>query len=423
MTTSQDWGVARRVAFRFGVIFGGLLIFPFPIGTLPKTDWLATALGKPLEWATQWLATAVLGLPELPTAFNGSGDRTFEYVQLLLYAILGVLGTIAWSALDRRRTAYPRLAAAAHVALRYSLAAAMLGYGFSKILRLQFGDLTPYTLSTRVGEMSPMGLLWRFMDYSAPYTVFAGLAEALGGVLLLWRRTATLGALVVTAVMTNVVLLNLCYDVPVKLYSAQLLIFAILIALPSMRRVITVILGGAASEVSPRERMSPRTERIRQIAKILFIACLAWGVYEQFIAAGRGGGEHELYANWLVDGFAVDGVEQTQITAPQPVRWQRIAASTSYVGIWLITGERDLPPGSRGIYPWKVDSTTHTIEVTLDAKSQAKETWRYTRPTPDQLVIDGPHRGKQLHVTLHREPTPPLLTRGFRWINEAPFNR
>jgi hypothetical protein len=423
MTTSQDWGVVRRLAFRFGVIFGGLLIFPFPLGSVPKTDWLATALNKPLEWATQWLATAVLGLPEQPTTFNGSGDRTVEYVQLLLYAILAVVGTIAWSVIDRRRKAYPRLAGLAHMALRYSVSAAMLGYGFSKILRQQFGDLTPYTLSTRVGEMSPMGLLWRFMDYSTPYTVFAGLAEAIAGVLLLWRRTATLGALLAIAVMTNVVLLNFCYDVPVKLYSTQLLVFAALIALPSARRVLAVILGGAASEVPARTRMSPRRERIRQITKIAFVACLAWGVYQQFIAAGDRGDPHELYARWLVDSFSVDGVEQTQVTAGPPVRWQRLAASATYAAIWLVTGERDVPAGPRGVYPWKVDSKAHTIEVTIDAKADAKETWHYTRPTPDQLVIDAPHRGKQLHVTLHREPDPLLLTRGFRWINEAPFNR
>src|SRR5437868_9046927 len=119
MTTSQDWGLARRIAFRFGVVFGGLLIFPFPIGTIPKTDWLATALGKPLTWATQAFATAVLGLPEPAGGVSGSGDRTFEYVQLLLYAILGALAMVVWSVLDRRRKAYPRLSAAVHVVLRY----------------------------------------------------------------------------------------------------------------------------------------------------------------------------------------------------------------------------------------------------------------------------------------------------------------
>jgi hypothetical protein len=38
-------------------------------------------------------------------------------------------------------------------------------------------------------------------------------------------------------------------------------------------------------------------------------------------------------------------------------------------------------------------------------------------------VIDGVHLGKSLHVALHAAPPTRLLTRGFHWIDEAPFNR
>jgi len=38
-------------------------------------------------------------------------------------------------------------------------------------------------------------------------------------------------------------------------------------------------------------------------------------------------------------------------------------------------------------------------------------------------VIDGVHLGRSLHVTLHRHPDGLLVTRGFHWINEVPFNR
>src|ERR1044071_6897724 len=116
---------------------------------------------------------------------------------------------------------------------------------------------------SRSGGTSPMRLMWAFMGYSLPYTVFAGLAEVTGGVLLLWRRTATLGALVVAIVMTNVVLMNLCYDVPVKLFSTLLLVFAIAIGLPDARRLLGAVLGRAAAELPPRARMTPGLERGR----------------------------------------------------------------------------------------------------------------------------------------------------------------
>ena len=55
------------------------------------------------------------------------------------------------------------------------------------------------------------------------YEIFAGCAETLGGILLLTPRTTTLGALVCLADMIQVFMLNMTYDVPVKLFSFHLI--------------------------------------------------------------------------------------------------------------------------------------------------------------------------------------------------------
>src|ERR1044071_5878849 len=282
MTTQVEWSLARRIGFRFAFLVGALLIFPFPIPAIPETEWLGAALGKPMHWATQWLATRVLDLPAPFPGPSGSGDRAADFAELLLIAILAGLGTIVWSALDRRRRAYPRLAAGARVMLRYYLAAVMLSYGFSKVVKWQFYDLSPGVLHQRLGDVPPMRLMWAFMGYSLPYTVFAGLAEVTGGVLLLWRRTATLGALVVAIVMTNVVLMNLCYDVPVKLFSTLLLVFAIAIGLPDARRLLGAVLGRAAAELPPRARMTPGLERGRLVVKLALILLMMLAVYLKY---------------------------------------------------------------------------------------------------------------------------------------------
>jgi len=62
-----------------------------------------------------------------------------------------------------------------------------------------------------------------FMGASTPYNVFTGASEMLAGVLLFFPTTTLLGALLAMAVMTQVVALNFCYDVPVKLFSTHLL--------------------------------------------------------------------------------------------------------------------------------------------------------------------------------------------------------
>ena len=98
----------------------------------------------------------------------------------------------------------------------------LFGYGFVKIVPLQFQRTLLFKMMEPYGDFSPMGVLWSFMGASLPYVIYSGCAEVLGGILLLFRRTTTLGALVSFAVMLNVAVLNYCYDVPVKLYSTNL---------------------------------------------------------------------------------------------------------------------------------------------------------------------------------------------------------
>ena len=123
--------------------------------------------------------------------------------------------------------------------LRYVLAAAMLGYGLAKVSWdfNQFATIGDFQLEKKWGDSSPMNVVWSFMGASRAYTVFAGLGEVVGAILLLFRRTTILGAMVVVGVMTNVVMLNYCYDIPVKLYSSHLLMMAVYLLLPEAGRL------------------------------------------------------------------------------------------------------------------------------------------------------------------------------------------
>lgn len=426
MTGAVAWSPVRRIVFRFALVLAALLMYPFPLGMIPRTDAVASALAKLVEWPTYWFLD-VLGLPQPYDGPNGSGDRAFDYAQLLLFAGVAALAAAGWSVVDRRRRAYPRLAAAARIALRHYLAWMMLYYGVSKVVKSQFYDIAPGVLHQRIGETAPMRLLWSFMGYSLAYTVFAGVVEVLGAVLLLWRRTTTAGALLVTVVMTNVVMLNLCYDVPVKLFSSQLLVMAVVIALPDLRRLAGVVLGRAAAEVSPPPppRGSPRRERVRLVAKLAFLISAALSLYGSFgPRPAHDDHRHELYGNWIVDRFVRDGVEHPALTS-DAVRWETWSAAPTYMQVWLmggvIEGRTEFP--DRGTYGIEVDPIAHTMTVTVDYEHKTTEVWRYARPAPDRLVIDCVHRGATLHIALHREPDGTLMTRGFHWINEAPFNR
>src|SRR5258708_10758178 len=86
-----------------------------------------------------------------------------------------------------------------------------------------------------------MGVLWNFMGYPGPYAFFGGLMEMAAVGLLCFRRTATLGALVCLAVMSNVALLNLAYGVPVKLYSMMMVVSAAVLVLFDTPRLFSML--------------------------------------------------------------------------------------------------------------------------------------------------------------------------------------
>jgi len=132
---------------------------------------------------------------------------------------------------------------------------------------------------------------------------------------------------------------------------------------------------------------------------------------------------HEVYGDWAVDSFAIDGVEHPPLLT-DPVRWESFSANPRYAQIWRMDGSFEDRGGStRGFYTLKVDPAAHTLQLTVDDATQAKETWKYARPAADRLVIDAVHRGTSIHVAMHRRPDGILLSRGFHWINEVPYNR
>jgi hypothetical protein len=76
-------------------------------------------------------------------------------------------------------------------------------------------------------------------------------------------------------------------------------------------------------------------------------------------------------------------------------------------------------------YTVKVDSAHHILLLTPRFDSTATLTFVYTRPAADRLVLTG-HLGRDsIAATFKRvdETKYLLMSRGFHWIQEQPFNR
>jgi uncharacterized membrane protein YphA (DoxX/SURF4 family) len=110
--------------------------------------------------------------------------------------------------------------------VRLFLAYEMVRYGMPKILGMQFYPQY-WKLDLRAVDMDAKALAWTFFGRSFGYQAIGGVLEVAAGALLCFRRTTLLGACLLAPVITDVVLVNFFYDVPVKLFSSVYLLLTI----------------------------------------------------------------------------------------------------------------------------------------------------------------------------------------------------
>jgi hypothetical protein len=100
-----------------------------------------------------------------------------------------------------------RLLFALYLAARYYAAFTLLSYGFAKVMGAQFTVLDSQ-LARPMGEVSGFWLTWYYFGYSATYAAIIAWTQICGAVLLCFRRTALLGAILLLPVALNIVAID-----------------------------------------------------------------------------------------------------------------------------------------------------------------------------------------------------------------------
>lgn len=417
-----EWGLGKRILFRFWFSYLFLYIFPFPLDQIPYVAMITMPWYQLWGKLVPWVGSTVFQR-EITVTPNGSGDTTYNYVQIFCILVLAVVATLAWSVLDRRRTDYAWLHKWLRGYSRIWLATVMVSYGAYKVIPSQFPAPPLDRLLQPYGDSSPMGILWTFMGASAAYTIFTGASEMLGGLLLIARRTTLLGALVCIGVMGNVVMLNFSYDVPVKLYSSHLFAAAVFLALPDLRRLANFFVLNRRVEAAGlrplfKRRWLNRGALALRLALVLFASGMGlWVSYQ-----GRSGyisKKPPLYGIWEVEEFVADGQVRPPLVTDE-TRWRRVVFGyPGQMSIYLMSS-------SRQRFNLELDEQKKTMALAERGDpAQKKTSLTYRRPDPKTLLIEGTFDKRKIRVRARQieEPKFLLTTRGFHWINEYPFNR
>jgi uncharacterized membrane protein YphA (DoxX/SURF4 family) len=467
--SEPHWNLAKRVLFRFAfVYFIVAVVIPrfFPLLIVQQlldagVRYFAEAKAQVDEaWGSvmgdrgigaareAWLelvrlvgAHVVRATEPVAPHPTGSGDTLFDWTQALTVGLIALLVTTVWSVLQRRTRAHPLLAAWLWIGARFFLASTMFGYGWAKVIKVQFGDPSLSRLIQPLGDMSPMGLVWTFMGFSTAYTVFSGVGEVLGGLLLCFRRTATLGALVVIGMMTNVVMINFCYDVPVKLYASFYLVIAFGIIAPDIQRLLAVLVFNRPT--TPRDLSAP-LHSLRHVFTVLTLAWIGVVAHDAIRAnldryARQDGRElPALYGVFEVESFTRDGVEYPPLLTDGE-RWRYLVIDRKEsISIRPMTGaakphslviDEVARTITLGDLP-KTDMFGRPLPKPEGAPAEPepeKIEYRFTyeETTPGMYTFSGDYAGHALVVKAKRRTRDDFLltSREFNWINEDPFNR
>jgi hypothetical protein len=422
------WSHAHRIGFRFAFSLFVLWLVPFPVAWL-GIEWPSRYVDRFWNALVSVVARAILHLPRpLVLENTGSGDRTADWICVGCWLVLAAVATAIWSIADRRRHDYARLDVWLRTYVRFALGATMLGYGFYKVFHSQMPFPTTAKLEQPIGDSSPMGLLWTFMGYSKPYSFFTGFVECIAGALLLFRRTATLGALVSAAALVNVVLLNFCYDVAVKLFSSMLLLTALFLAAPRLRALFDVLVGGRAVAASAPQPLFAR-RRYDRMARRLGIA------FAVFLLVGEGwtiGAEARARRTTPPTLAAIAGeydvvefVRDGRLVPPllsEASRWRSVSIVSYKKEPRLIYRQID---DHFDRFNMKHDPAKKTLTPVADDETQ-QPPLSYAQPDADHLTLLGPLDGHALEIKLRRRTAARefrLLARGFHLISDTPYNR
>jgi len=423
------WHAAQDILCRFLSLYF-LLYFPTHLFAAPV---LNLFLGKPMAWITHawdrlvpWVGEHVLYLSyPITIRPGGSGDTTYNYVQVLIIAVVALVGCLVWTLVDRKRPQERPLVRWILIACRYYLAFVLLTYGFAKVFKTQFPFPSLERLLQPYGESSPMALAWTFMGYSTTYNIFAGLGEVLAALLLFFRRTTTLGVLMSLAVMANVVVMNFSYDIPVKLFSSHLLLMAMVLLSIDLRRVLQVFVFNRETKASAMRPLfsTARGKKLHRISKTLVIvASLALTIEGELARPTMKYGDQEgaktgFFGLYDVESFVLDGETRPPLTSDGE-RWQNMIVE--YQGQMIVR----LMDGTLKRYGFKPGPKAVWVHRFGDG-GETKFLWSYAHPSPGILEIEGEIDGRLFSVRLNRRQRHDflLVNRGFHWINEEPFNR
>jgi hypothetical protein len=420
--TKVRWTNLQKNAFRFFFIFLGLtslfgynLLFEILGMRLSDTDKIYGVLSKPLAWIDRH--SFHIGFdPSSHLTFLADGH--FGWLLLPIFFLLSLTGTAVWALADRRRSDYRKLHYWFRTYLSFYLFFPMMGYGLEKMFFLQMPYPNIMSLLSPLGQKQGQAVVWDFIGISTGYSFFTGFCEFAGGILVLFRRTRIFGSLFLAAVLTNVVCLNLFYNIQVKVLCMQLLLTDLFLLAPYIQKLFRFFY--ALQPVSLAEKKySFSTPWKNYLIMALFLAPV-WRTIVDTKRTLEFSRRNNLVRSRQQLYEVVSFVHEKDTLPPLPsdtLRWKRFAFS-DYQGhpYGVIFNMQDM----QDWYNYQLDDKARTLTLTDSPDTTRKFQFTFSKPETNKMLLTGVWKGKNVRMVLHKVAIDslPLVTDKIRWLQD-----
>jgi hypothetical protein len=422
---TKSKNLASSIFFRFIFLYLILYILPFPFSLIPFSEHITTPLHNAFVGLLD--VTGPLLLNEYYNPLHGptgSGDTSLKYTEAFILIIFAGIGSIIWTLILKKDEYYTKLSAILEILVRYYLAATLFGYGFSKVIPLQFSLPNAQRLNTTYGESSLMGLAWTFMGSSPGYTILSGCIEVVAGIFLLFHRTRLLGAIVSVVVFINVFALNIFYNIPVKLFSLHLLLMSVLILAMNAKRLLGFFFLNsdiAAEEPQIHFKNTRRSTIIYYTLNVLLVGILILPPLVGSIGQQQNRQAQSLSQSGTIMGeytishFLLNG-DTASSTDTNTRRWKSLKISGNILNVTHMDGF---------IMPWYCSVLNNSHKIRLSSKDLTTTGEFDFKTEGKALHLSGYMNQDTLNIVADRTSDNPylLLEDRFQWISEEPFYR
>lgn len=393
---NEQWAPKKKFFSLFIITYLLLYIFPFPFEETPVIGPVVDYYYQGVDFLSFWIGSHIFQIKNLDH-LRSYGGETIEFVMVFTLFLSALAITTLVFFIDKKRTNYKKLYYLVIGYARFYVGIKLLSYGFYKVSGGQFIFPPLKLFETPFGNFSSQQLLWAFMGYSKLYGTFIAVSEIMGGLLLLFPRTKLVGCILVIIIMSNVLLLDIVFINAIIVFSGHLLLIAIIIIYPYLKRIIDFLIFKKADNLENVVYIFQSKKLIlsKNIFKSVIILCFLYLVIYPGVSRILAKPIYTpLYGVYRVKKFTIG--QDSSITAADSIRWQRLIIDKRSSFITTISD-------STSIYKTAVDTIKKTLNIVSVKDTSTKYQFTYSEIADSTLVIRGNWKGKDVIVTAKKK--------------------